>query len=185
MKTNNRYGIWALYTLLLLVASIHAGAQGCYFVNYGTSVVVVSGSAHLVVKGSIVDSTNATFDNSGIIQLTGDWRNNSGTPALINSSPGKVYLEGAAQRIRGSNVTRFYDLMLKGTGIKSLFQVSVLVQDSLVLNNHEFAADTNTVYETNAATGIITRTSGFISSLSNGGLSRKMNQSAVYSFAVG
>ncbi len=185
MKKTNLHIIGILCFLLFLFTGSSLHAQGCYFVNYGNTVVVVSGNEHLVVKGSIIDSTNARFDNSGKIDLTGDWTNSSGTTGFINSSPGKLNMQGAVQNIRGKNVTKFYDLILNGTGVKKLLNVSAIVQDSLILNNHELAADTNTVFETNTATGIITRSSGFVSSLSNGGLSRQMNQTSVYSFAVG
>lgn len=154
------------------------------FINNGAN-VVSTGNLYMHVGGGVLNQSGGTFDNSGIINLYGDWENNSGNAGFINSSPGKVKLLSSNQVIRGTDVTNFYDLILMGTGIKSLENIDAIVEDSLVINDLEFSTDINTLFVTNSSTGILTRTIGFVSSLNNGGLSRNTSALSNYLYPVG
>jgi gliding motility-associated-like protein len=181
-----------LFTILLdlwnlpFPSRVDAGNSACAqtIVNNGANVFSTAG-AWIYVGGDVINQSGGTFDHSGIIDLYGNWENNAGNTAFINSSPGKVKLWSGSQFIRGTDVTNFYDLILLGTGIKALDSVSTVVEDSLVLNHLELAADTNTVFVTSTDTGMITRTTGFVSALMNGGLSRSTSYMNNYLFPVG
>ncbi|NVO02011.1 MAG: gliding motility-associated C-terminal domain-containing protein [Bacteroidetes bacterium] len=154
------------------------------FVNNGLNIVSNS-NLHINIIGGIINLSGGKFDNSGTINLYGDWENKAGNTGFVNSSPGKVKLKNANQSIRGTDITHFHDLILQGTGIKSLVNIDAIVEDSLVLNDREFAADVNTLFVTNPSQNIITRSTGFVSSLNNGGLSRLMATAGYYLFPVG
>lgn len=152
---------------------------------------VVNG-AQVVIKGTEVyfdgnffNQNNGTIDNTGEIYLTGHWTNNAGNYTFINSSPGSVLLTGGNQNITGNSVTKFFKLKLFGTGIKTLVNIDAIAEDTLSLNDRELATDVNTMFVTNPATGIIIRTTGFLSSLGNGSLSRATNSANPYLFPVG
>src|SRR3989304_7539019 len=81
--------------------------------NNGASIFSSSG-ALIFVDGEMLNQSSGTFDNSGTIELTGDWTNNAGNAAFINSSPGTVLMSGGNQKIKGTDVTQFYDLTLTG-----------------------------------------------------------------------
>ena len=154
------------------------------FINNGATIMNTA-NVDVIVNGGVVNQNNGTFDNSGTMHVFGNWTNNAGNQAFIITSPGKVILEGANQQIQGTDVTEFYILELAGTGIKSLVDIYTIIDDSLILNDREFDLDTNTAFVTNPSTGIITRTTGFCSSLQNGGLARTTNSTGTYLFPVG
>lgn len=169
--------------LLLTIASKLVPAQ-VQVMNDGALVKV---DAQLVmIDGNIVHQNNGSITNSGDIYITGNWTNNNPAGNVYAPvQPGWTHLTGASQNITGTQRTLFNKLELAGTGIKSLVDISAIVEDTLALNDREFDADTNTVFVTGTGTGLITRTTGFVSSLSNGGLSRNMLAASVYLFPVG
>jgi gliding motility-associated-like protein len=147
---------------------------------------VIKIDADVIVDGDIFHQNNGSITNSGDLYFTGDWTNNN--PAGQVNTPGLTgwtHLVGAGQTITGTRITLFNKLELSGTGIKDLLDISTIVDDTLALNDREFAADTNTVFVTSTATGVITRTSGFVSALANGGLSRNTALSSAYLYPVG
>ncbi len=152
--------------------------------NNGAS--IFSNNALIFVAGELVTQDTGTYDNSGTIEVTGDWTNNSVAPVVfINSSAGTVLLSGGAQNIQGTAVTNFHDLKLTGTGNKTQM-IDATVGDSLVLNDRELATDTFNMHVTNTAPGCVTRVdSGIVSSLSTGGLARNMLSTSTYLFPVG
>jgi gliding motility-associated-like protein len=154
------------------------------WINNGATVMNTSG-VDVIVNGGVINQLNGTFDNSGTMHVFGDWTNNAGNTAFIPTSPGKVILEGANQQIQGTDITEFFRLELSGTGVKRLTDVYTIIDDSLILNDREFDLDTNTAFVTNPATGIITRSTGFCSSLLNGGLARTTNSTGTYLFPMG
>ena len=172
------------FGLIMLLFCNTVNAQSA-FVNNGASVFSTSGATINVTGGGVLNQNNGTFDNSGTINLDGNWTNNAGNTAFINSSPGIVVLQGGTQSISGGSVTQFYDLVLQGTGIKMLDSIDAIVEDSLILNDRELSTDTNIMFVINTATGVITRSNGFVSSLGNGSLSRNTNSTGVYIFPVG
>jgi len=175
--------IITLISITFFASSSFLNAQNVW-VNNGATVMNTA-NVHIVVKGGVINQNNGTFDNSGTMHVTGDWTNNANNTDFINSSPGKVILEGATQQITGTNATTFNILELAGTGTKQLRLVSTTIEDSLILNDKEFDLDTNTAYVTNTNVGIITRTTGFCSSLVDGGLARNTNSISSYLFPVG
>ena len=172
------------FGLIMLLLCNTVNAQSA-FVNNGASVFSTSGATINVTGGGVLNQSSGTFDNSGTIRLDGNWTNNAGNAAFINSSPGIVVLQGGTQSISGGSVTQFYDLVLQGTGIKMLDSIDAIVEDSLILNDRELSTDTNIMFVINTATGVITRSNGFVSSLGNGSLSRNTNSTGVYVFPVG
>ena len=170
-------------TVIGLLAMASANAQ--VLTNDGAAIFSSSGAV-IFVDGEMVNQGLGTFDNSGTIELTGDWTNNAGNAAFINGSPGNVLMSGGAQNIKGTDPTLFYDLILTGTGIKTQ-QINATVTDSLALNDRELAAEIYTVFVTNTSTTCVSTndTTGFVSSLATGGLSRDMNSTSMYRFPVG
>jgi gliding motility-associated-like protein len=73
---------------------------------------------------------------------------------------------------------------LKNQGVK-YGDIDVYVDGNLELTDREFNMDTNTVWVLNPALTSVKRTSGYVSSLEDGGLLRRTNQVAAYLFPVG
>ena len=172
------------------------GANGCtstsaqvsvnfntIFVNNGTQVRIMPGVS--LLAGGVTNENSGTFDNAGTINITTcHWINNAGNGAFVNASPGTVILTGDTQNIEGSSVTQFYNLTLSGTGVKRQ-KNSEITENILALNSLELSTDTSTMYVTNSSTSAITRTSGFVSSQDDGGLSRNTLSSSAYLYPVG
>ncbi|GIV28033.1 MAG: hypothetical protein KatS3mg027_1847 [Bacteroidia bacterium] len=172
--------------LLLMLYAISAAkliAQTTELFNNGDTVFV--NNEIVFVNGGITNSNNGIFDNYGQIYLTENWTNNAGNTAFTNTSNGEIILAGANQSIQGSDVTEFYTLTLTGTGIKSLNNIDAIVKHQLNLNDLELATNTNVLYIKNPTLNAIQRTTGFVSSLGNGALSRDMTLGLPYLFPVG
>ncbi len=101
------------YTLLATILGI-TPLLAQVLTNDGAAIFSSSG-ALIYVDGEMVNQNGGTYDNSGTIELSGDWTNNAGNQAFISGSPGNVLLSGANQNIKGSDPTLFYDLYLTGT----------------------------------------------------------------------
>lgn len=158
-------------------------AQTVELFNNGDTVFV--NNEIVFVNGGITNSNNGIFDHYGQIYLTQNWTNNAGNTAFTNTSNGEIILAGANQSIQGSDVTEFYTLTLTGTGIKSLNNIDAIVKHQLNLNDLELATNTNVLYIKNPTLNAIQRTTGFVSSLGNGALSRDMTLGLPYLFPVG
>jgi gliding motility-associated-like protein len=185
-----------LPALILLVAV--STAQSQIFYNNGALVHATTGAivqingdasnngatASLTNQGDVTitgDLTNnATLAGDGDFHVAGDWINNS----TFNSGTGSVELNGPAQMITGTQVSDFYDLLLTGTGIKTM-GINARVGNILALNDRELATQAFTMFVDNNASTAITRTSGFVSSLAGGTLSRATASAAAYEFPVG
>ena len=128
------------------------------------------------------DYTNDQYtEGNGYYHITGDWENNQ----TFISDTSTVELNNLGdQNIKGSAESDFHHLTISGSGIKYL-ALNSSSSGLLSLNDLELATDIYTFQVHNTDTAAITRTSGFISSLSNGGLSRDMNQTSIYLFPVG
>lgn len=125
-------------------------------------------------------TNNDTLSGNGKYLVGGDWINNH----LYSTGSGTVELNGVNQAISGNTVTPFFNLTLTGTGKKSM-SLNSLVAGTLSLNDRELATDTHIMYVINPGTNAITRTTGFVSSLGNGKLSRAVNSTGTYLFPVG
>ncbi|MCK9254899.1 MAG: gliding motility-associated C-terminal domain-containing protein [Bacteroidales bacterium] len=134
--------------------------------------------AEVYVTGDITNNANLIVN--GHIRLLGNWYNNS----VFTSTSGTVFFEGGNQLLSGSVSSSFYNLTLDGTGLKtqSIDQFSYGILD---LKHLELQTETNVFYVENNDVNAIIRTSGFVSSLNGGKLSRKTNQSLSYLFPVG
>lgn len=136
------------------------------FYNNGSAITVQSG-ALVYVQGEVVN-TNAgpnigLIDNSGDIELSGDWTNNSSSGALAPTT-GTVQLYGGNELIKGSQPTTFNTLVLTGSGVKTL-NVNTIVGGNtgiLDLTSRPMDLNSNTLIVTNQTAGAITRTTGYI-----------------------
>lgn len=124
MRNNYSYSIF-LFSLLLSV--IGASAQG--LINDGAKINLVNG-AYLNIDGPNGNFTNTATagaqvtNNQSFIEVEGNWINNNST-GVFGISPdattgGTVRLDGDAQNIGGTQETRFFNLVVKGTDVKTL-----------------------------------------------------------------
>ncbi len=131
------------------------------------------------------------FRNSGSVFLTGDWTNNSGNAAFTSTgglnggSTITCLFVGGNQNIQGNSTTEFYNLDLRGSGVKQLNSVDEIVRNDLSLNDRELATGTNIIHVTNTSPSAIHRSSGFVSSLDGGSLVRSTASTQSYLFPVG
>lgn len=169
--------------ILLVFLGLNISAQTVELFNNGDTIYI--NNDVIYVNGGITNATSGVFDNYGQIYLTENWTNNAGNVAFSNASNGEVILTGANQNIQGNSLTEFYTLSLQGTGIKYLNAVDAIVKNQLNLNDIELATQTNTMYIKNTSLNAIQRTTGFVSSLGSGSLSRDMSLGLPYLFPVG
>lgn len=131
-------------------------------------------------------NTDGSIANAGDFFIKGNWENNNLSGNVFAAGyPGWVHLNNASQNITGTTITHFNNLELAGTGSKKLVGVDTEIEDTLVLNNLEFDAGDKTVYVLASGTGVVTQTTGFVSSTNDGGLSRNTLSSGTYFFPVG
>ena len=185
------------YILFVIVATLPAKMWGQPVLDNNGNIVYLSQGAVVTVNGNTENSSgqlvnngdlylngnitnNDTIAGYGHYMLTGDWINN----ALFIHDTSTVFLNGNDQNIGGSSSTVFYNLTLQGSGIKHL-QINTFVDNILDLTSLELAADSFIIKINNTDTSAIHRTSGFVSTLSSGYLTRKTNQNAKYLFPVG
>ncbi len=164
-------------------AALNISAQTVELFNNGDTLFV--NNDVIYVNGGITNVANGVFDNYGKIYLTQNWTNNAGNPSFTGASNGEIILSGVNQTIQGTDITEFYILTLQGTGIKSLNGINTIVKQQLNLNDIELATDVNTLFITNPSLNAIQRSSGFVSSLGTGSLSREMTLGLPYLFPVG
>lgn len=157
-------------TFTIVVLILFSGVETIYaqneFYNNGGGITVQAG-ALVMVQGEVVN-TNAganigLINNSGQITFSGNWTNNSTSGALA-ATTGTVDMTGANQTIMGSQPTRFNNLNLLGSGVKTL-NVNTFVGGTsgiLALGNRPLDLNSNTLFVTNPVTAAITRSSGYI-----------------------
>lgn len=189
-----------LHKLLALAALIlwSAGSQAQLFYNNG-AVVQATNGAIVQVNGDVSNNGAAgLIDNNGDMTITGGLTNNATAGgdgdyhvaghfinnSTFNGDNGRVDLNGANQNIGGTQITTFHDLLLTGTGVKTQ-QIDARVSNLLALNDRELATEAHTMSVDNPATTAITRTSGFVSSLVGGALTRATASTNVYEFPTG
>ncbi len=180
----------------LYISVVACPAFGSGLIVNDGSLIQVETGALVTVQGGFVNRDNGAnigrLDNWGLITLTGDWTNNSGGNAFINSSPGTTDFNGAAQSILGTTTTNFYNLTLSGSGVKTL-GVNTVAQGILNLNDRELATGAFWMHVTNPSNTAITRTGalnstpvqGFVSSTGVGRLRWNTNSTSTYIFPVG
>ena len=134
--------------------------------------------AELYVSENIIN--NDILIANGFIRLIGNWFNNSS----FTSAVGTVFLEGTDQLISGSTQTNFFNLTLDGSGFKTQ-EINAYSHGVLDLKHIELQTELNTFFVENTALDAVQRTSGFVSSLNGGFLSRQTDQMSTYVFPVG
>lgn len=170
------------------------------------SVVWINGSFHTIgdslynlgeitVAGENIVTNEGDFmidgkvSGNGKYYIAGLWINNNkfkcGTSEVImDNTPGGIPSIVANQLITGTNSTKFYDLTLTGVGIKAI-TLDDTVTHYLNLNDRELAVDNHTLFVTNTDPLAIHRTSGFVSNITNGWLSRTTGVIGPYYFPMG
>lgn len=195
LQASNAFGNNSLTkTAYITVATCPAFGSGL-IVNDG-SLIHIQTNALVTIQGGIINRDNGVnigrIDNSGEITLSGDWTNNSTGNAFINSSPGSTEFLGANQAITGTTTTNYYDLILSGSGIKTL-NVNTVCQGTLHLRDRELATQSFWMHVTNPSVTAITRfgglnstpVQGFVSSTGAGRLRRNTNSTGQYLFPMG
>ncbi len=148
------------------------------------NILLLSGTT-MYIEQNLTNQQNGSIDNSGTILLIGNLENNNNSNQLfINSSPGTVRFIGNNQNIGGTNSTKFYNLSIEGTGIKTM-TINSEVEGILNLNDRELATNQYVMQVSNSSVNAISFTTGFVSSLGNGYLSRTLNSTQSYIFPVG
>lgn len=169
--------------LLLTLLSVTAFAQNGYWSNNG--LVSVKDGAYLSVIGDAYNQGNGIYDNTDTIFITGNWTHDAPNRCFDSIGTGWVYMYAADQHIKGTRETHFHNLILKTQGVK-YGDLDVYVDGTLDLTDREFSLGRNTVWVLNPSsiTGV-ERTTGFVSSLEDGGLLRRTNSTDAYLFPVG
>lgn len=170
-----------LFSFIALV-SLTSFAQNAFWSN--TGLVSIKPGAFLSVIGDAYNRDSGYYDNSDTIFLTGDFSHTAPNRCFDSIGTGWVYLYAADQRIKGTSNTHFYNLILETQGVK-YGDLDVYVDGQLQLTDREFHMDTNTVWVLNPDTGAVKRTTGYVSSLNDGGLLRRTNSVLPYLFPVG
>jgi gliding motility-associated-like protein len=173
-----------LYLLFFSAAILSQSVFAQAFLSNNSGLVSIKDAAFLSVQGDVHILNNGIFDNSDTIYFTGDWINNAGNIAFASTAEGYVYMIGEDQRIRGVDETHFHNLLLRTGGTK-FGDLDVFVHNFLDLSFLEFNLNTNVVYILNTDLNAVRNTTGFVSSLEEGGISRVTNQNAAYLFPVG
>ncbi len=183
-----------IYIIIFLFSVLAVNSQLVYnngaVVHINTGLVVqvngdlenaagtITNNGDIFITNNITNNSN--IDGDGNYNISGNWINNG----IFSAGASTVFLEGATQSIAGTVSTTFNNLELTGTGIKTL-QINTGVNNTLALNDRELATDIYTMFVLSSNTNAITRTTGFVSSLSNGSLSRNTLNTATYEFPVG
>ncbi len=203
---NSLIGVRIISLLIIFLLPSFAFSQlSLNVINKGVAIGNTNDS--VVIFGNVIHDDNGCIQdgyiqNDGHIYIAGNWTNDN--YYILSQAQGKIGVPGhsgwvhfdSAQQIINSNitpvgtVTYWNSLELAGndTATKFLRGASTEIEDILKINQHEFSADTNTVFVLNTDTAAIvidTSAAGFISSLENGGLARYTDTIKTYFFPVG
>jgi Secretion system C-terminal sorting domain len=128
-------------------------------------VTILSGT-QVTFKGNILVNNGATISNTGVIDLTGNWINNS-SATVFGNSKGTVILNGLNQQINGTFPTTFFNLNLFN-GIKTMntdITTGGMISSatgSLNCNNAILDLNSHTAFIHNINPAGITATTGYI-----------------------
>lgn len=170
------------FALLLGIAT--GQAQSPTFWSNNGALVSIKDTSYLSVIGDMYNLNQGHYNNSDSIFLTGDWINSAGNHAFDSIDKGYVYMYAADQRIKGTDITYFYNLILKNQGTKYA-DLDAIVDGFVDMTDREFSVDTNTIWVRNRKLDAVRRSTGFLSSLRDGGLLRYTGKDSVYLFPVG
>jgi len=149
--------------------------------------MTIQNNGAVTVQGSVLNKTNGSIDNSGMIFIENDVINNGGNSLFINNSPGSTELNGGNQSLSGTNDVVFYDLLLAGTtsSVKEMF-INIEITNDLDLNNQELQLHSNQATVSNSNSNAVLYNDGFVGGDSLGAyLFRATNSANVYEFPVG
>lgn len=139
---------------------------------------IIDNNGELTISGNLIN--NSQLNSNGNINLSGNWQNNS----VFSHINGNVILEGNTQNIGGANPSDFYNLILLGSGVKSINQ-NINISNSLALNDREIDIANFNLEIENPNSSAISRTTGFVSNNLQGRLIRNTNSNTIYLFPLG
>ncbi|MDO9185898.1 MAG: gliding motility-associated C-terminal domain-containing protein [Bacteroidia bacterium] len=176
----------SLYFLFFVLLSLHSTFSFSQIDVINNGLPVRNSNDSVIIMGNLTHQNNGSIANSGSFYISGDLINNNPSGTIFsNGTNGWLHLNGGMQNIGGNTSTHFNNLNLSGTGVKQLNGVNTEIEDTLALNDREFASGDNTVLVMATGTGVVTRSNGFVSSTNDGGLSRNTLSTSTYSFPVG
>lgn len=157
-----------LYIIALLFAAFATikTAEAQLMTNDNVGITIQSG-VQLTVQGDIQNQNTTVIDNNGIIDLSGNWQNDAVTNCF-GTSQGTVILNGANQSISGTSSTTFNNLLLQGSGTKTLLtDIScggnyAAPAGILDIGNVVLALNTNAVAISNSSANAISSGLGYI-----------------------
>lgn len=164
--------------------------QGSYMIVQNDSLYNHAGhiqnSGTVRIEGDIYnDDTIAGGVIGGLYDIGGNWKNNS----VVISRNDTVMLSGDNQFITGTSPTRFHTLVLAGTpGSVKAQTINASVTGTLDLRSSELATNTHEMLVVNTSPNAITKnsgSSGYVSSLDDGRLTRRTVGVNRYFFPVG
>jgi gliding motility-associated-like protein len=167
-----------LLTAFVISTSFCSKAQ---FVNDG-AVFTISNKAVVFLDMDLVN--NGQIDHHGEIIALKNWDTNHKRGGILSVATGVVTLSGNDQIIGGTHDSNFPNLVLAGTGKKTLNQ-DVNIYQSLALNDAEFAVNKKklTLFATTPES--LTRINGFISTEEEGYFYRDIAFDKEYLFPMG
>lgn len=172
-----------LLLLYLVLLSFNTYSQALW--TNDNSLFHVESGAFMHVEGDVVHQNGGIADNSGTIELTNDWVNNTAFGVFLNNSPGIVVMLGSNQSIAGTSATDFYDLELRNAFVKEMFS-DARVSNQLDIQDSELQLHQNLMHVTNPSLTSVLWTTGFVSGDSIGGyFARSTNMNSPYLFPVG
>ncbi|MBN2778057.1 MAG: hypothetical protein JXR36_10450, partial [Bacteroidales bacterium] len=170
---NNGLGIYAKEGAIFFVDGTVQNQSGIIEVEENAG-----NNAQMIIQQDFIN--NSVAGGNGYYRVLGDWINNN----TFNAGTGTVFLEGANQFLDGSVSTFFNNLTLDGSGLKTQ-TINQYCTGILDLKHLELQNDVYGFFVTNTNVNAIIRTTGFVSALDGGFLSRQTNSAATYLFPVG
>jgi len=160
-----------------VIVQVNGAAQNA---SAGTITIEESSGnvAELIITGNFTN--DAVAGGNGVIRVAGNWINNN----TFNAGTGSVFLNGGSQLLTGTISTSFNNLFFEGTGNKTM-TINQTVTNQLHLSDRELLTEQYTMFVTNSDPNAILRTSGYVSSIGNGSLSRNTASTSMYLFPVG
>jgi hypothetical protein len=139
---------------IILLTAILLNAQ-----IYNKGKIVLENNAKININSALNNYSTGEIDNSGSINLKGDWINFSGQN-VFNENKGTVYLSGQTQSVR-ENPTDFGYLELSNNS-HAFLQTNISVENELFLKSGYIDLNHNTLFITNPEPNSIKISSGYI-----------------------
>jgi len=140
----------------LLISTITFAQDVAY--NNGAELTIESGCT-ITIEGNYQNENGGLTNNSGIIQVSGNWINNAANGAL-EPTAGTVELNGTSQDIDGTSATDFNNLQLNADNIA--LKVEANINGILDLNNAVLDLNSYSLSVNNGLNTAITHNAGYI-----------------------